>query len=48
MTPAKLRLATASMGQPDTKIGELCTELGITSQTLYRHVLPTGSFEPTG
>ncbi len=28
MTPAKLRLATASMGQPDTKVGDLCTELG--------------------
>src|SRR5438132_452990 len=42
MTPAKLRLATASMGQPDTKIGELCAELGITRQTLYRHVSPTG------
>lgn len=24
MTPAKLRLATAAMGQPDTKIGALC------------------------
>jgi DNA invertase Pin-like site-specific DNA recombinase len=34
MTPAKLRLATASMGQPDTKISELCAELGITRQTL--------------
>jgi len=33
MTPAKLRLATASMGQPDTKVGDLCTELGITRQT---------------
>ena len=32
MTPAKLRLAAASMGQPDTKISELCTELGITRQ----------------
>jgi len=42
MTPAKLRLATASMGQPDTKVGDLCTELGITRQTLYRHVSPTG------
>src|SRR6202041_2342779 len=38
MTPAKLRLAEASMGRPDTKIGELCAELGVTRQTLYRHV----------
>ena len=48
MTPAKLRLATASMGQPDAKIGELCVELGITRQTLYRHVSPTGQLRPDG
>ena len=48
MTPAKLRLAAASMGQPDTKISELCTELGITRQTLYRHVSPTGELRPDG
>lgn len=46
MTPAKLRLAMASMGKPETKIGELCTELGITRQTLYRHVSPTGELRP--
>jgi DNA invertase Pin-like site-specific DNA recombinase len=48
MTPAKLRLAAASMGQPDTKIGELCAELGVTRQTLYRHVSPTGELRPDG
>ena len=48
MTSAKLRLATASMGQPDTKISELCAELGITRQTLYRHVSPTGELRPDG
>ena len=48
MTPAKLRLAAASMGQPDTKISELCTELGITRQTLYRHVSPAGELRPDG
>jgi DNA invertase Pin-like site-specific DNA recombinase len=48
MTPAKLRLATASMGQPDTKIGELCAELGVTRQTLYRHISPTGELRPDG
>ena len=48
MTPAKVRLATASMGQPDTKIGELCAELGITRQTLYRHVSPAGELRPDG
>ncbi len=48
MTPPKLRLAAASMGQPDTKVGELCAELGITRQTLYRHVSPTGELRPDG
>ena len=48
MTPAKLRLATASMGKPDTNVGELCGELGVSRQTLYRHVSPAGELRPTG
>jgi len=48
MTAAKLRLAQAAMGQPGTKVGELCTELGITRQTLYRHVDPKGALRPDG
>ena len=48
MTAAKLRLAQAAMGQPGTKVGELCTELGITRQTLYRHVAPKGQLRPDG
>ncbi|AOT05952.1 recombinase family protein [Arthrobacter sp. U41] len=48
MTPAKLRLAMASMGKPGTKVSELCTELGITRQTLYRHVSPAGELRPDG
>ncbi|MDQ6616821.1 MAG: recombinase family protein [Actinomycetota bacterium] len=48
MTPAKLRLAAASMGKPDTKVGDLCEELGVTRQTLYRHVSPTGELRPDG
>jgi DNA invertase Pin-like site-specific DNA recombinase len=38
MTAAKLRLAQAAMGQPGTNVGELCAELGVSRQTLYRHV----------
>ncbi len=48
MTTAKLRLAEAAMGRPDTKITELCAELGITRQTLYRHVSPAGEIRPDG
>lgn len=48
MTPAKLRLAMSSMGKPGTKVSDLCTELGITRQTLYRHVSPAGELRPDG
>ena len=42
MTPAKLRLAQAAMAKRDTKVGDLCRELGVTRQTLYRFVGPKG------
>lgn len=48
MTVAKLRLAMAAMGQPETKVGDLCNELGITRQTLYRHVAPDGRLRDDG
>lgn len=48
MTPAKLRLAMVSMGQPETKVSALCQELGITRQTLYRHISPDGKLRPDG
>ena len=48
MTAAKLRLAMASMGKPETRVGELCAELGISRQTLYRHVAPDGTLRADG
>ena len=49
MTPAQLRLARAAMRQPETHVGQLCKEeLGITRQTLYRHVGPKGELRPDG
>lgn len=48
MTSAKLRLAMASMGQPDTNVAALCAELEIARQTLYRHVSLTGQFREEG
>lgn len=48
MTTAKLRLAQAAMGKPETKIGDLCAELGITRQTLYRFVDPKGELRTDG
>ena len=38
----------ASMGKPDTKVSDLCQELGITRQTLYRHVSPAGELRADG
>jgi len=48
MTPAKLRLAIASMGKSETNVSDLCNELGITRQTLYRHVAPDGTLRKDG
>jgi DNA invertase Pin-like site-specific DNA recombinase len=48
MTRTKLRLATASLGKPETKIGLLCEELGVSKQTLYRHVSPAGELREDG
>ena len=42
MTPAKIRLAESAMKDKKTKVGELCRELDITRQTLYRHISPEG------
>ena len=48
MTTAKLRLAMAAMGKPETKVGDLCQELNITRQTLYRHLSPAGELRADG
>src|SRR5271156_3416973 len=48
MTAARLRLAMAAMGKPETAIGSLCQELGISRQTLYRHVAPDGTLRQDG
>jgi uncharacterized protein YeaO (DUF488 family) len=47
MTAAKLRLAQTAMGQPGPK-GELCSELYVTGQTLYRLADPKGMFRLDG
>lgn len=48
MTAAKLRLAQAAMGKPETRVRELCRELGVSTQTLYRHLSPTGELRSDG
>ncbi len=48
MTVSKLRLAMAAMGHSETKVSDLCKDLGITRQTLYRHVTPDGKLRDDG
>jgi DNA invertase Pin-like site-specific DNA recombinase len=48
MTAGTLGLAMASMGQHETKVGDLCKELSVTRQTLYRRVSPKGDLRPDG
>jgi hypothetical protein len=48
MTATKVRMAQAGLANRDTKVGELCKELGITRQTLYRFVAPNGELRADG
>jgi DNA invertase Pin-like site-specific DNA recombinase len=48
LTPDKLLHAQAAMTQRDTKVTTLCEQLGITRQTLYRHLDPNGGLRPDG
>ena len=45
---AQVRLAQAAMAQRDTKVSELCLELGVTKATIYRYVAPDGSLRNRG
>jgi len=48
MTIPKLRLAQGVMSEPGTKVADLCKELAITRQTLYRYVNPKGQLRHDG
>lgn len=48
MTAAKVRLAQAAMGKPETRVSALCREIGVSRQTLYRHVGPQGELRTAG
>lgn len=48
LTKAQVRLAKAAMQSRDTKISELCKELGITRVTLYRYISPDGTLRKNG
>jgi DNA invertase Pin-like site-specific DNA recombinase len=46
MISSKLRLAQATMGQMDTKVGIVCREFTVTRRTLYRRVDLGGALRP--
>jgi DNA invertase Pin-like site-specific DNA recombinase len=48
LSKAQLRLAQAAMSARDTKVSELCKEIGVTRSTLYRYVCPKGTIRPQG
>lgn len=48
LTKGRVRLAQASMKNKDTNVSELCRELGVSRQTLYRYVGPDGELRDYG
>ena len=48
LTKAQVRLAEAAMGKKETRVSELCEELGVTRVTLYRYVGPDGTLRDYG
>jgi DNA invertase Pin-like site-specific DNA recombinase len=48
ITKAKLKLVQKAMADRDTDVSALAKEVGVTRQTLYRHVGPGGELRPDG
>lgn len=48
LTKSQVRLAQASMKHRDTNVSELCKELAVSRQTLYRYVDPDGELREYG
>ncbi|MFZ9036150.1 MAG: recombinase family protein [Francisellaceae bacterium] len=48
LTKAQVRLAESAMKSRDTNVSELCRELKISRQTLYRYVSPDGELREYG
>ena len=48
MTRAKVLRAQAAMADRETDVSALAGELGVTRQTLYRHVGPGGELRADG
>jgi DNA invertase Pin-like site-specific DNA recombinase len=48
LSKAQVRLAQAAMRNRDSKVSEICEELGVTRATLYRYVSPDGELREHG
>lgn len=48
MSAAQVRLAAVAMADARTRVSELCAELGVARQTLYRYVGPDGTLRAAG
>lgn len=48
LTKGQVRLAQVSMKNKDTNVSELCRELGVSRQTLYRYISPNGNLRDYG
>jgi len=48
LTKNQVHLAEASMKKKDTNVSELCRELNISRQTLYRYIGPNGELRENG
>ena len=48
LTKAQVRLVQAAMGKKETRVSDLCEELGVTRVTLYRYVGPEGELREHG
>jgi hypothetical protein len=48
VTVAILNIAQAAMAKRNTRVGDICRELGISRQTLYRFVGPKGELRADG
>lgn len=48
LTKGQVHLAQASMKNKDTNVSELCRELGVSRQTLYRYIGPDGELRDYG
>ena len=48
LTKAQVHLPQTAMGKQETRVSELCDELGVTRVTLYRYVGPDGTLRDHG